>query len=242
MDDAQEERLARWQREMAAEMDRQSQMLGEVLMTVKRQDGRVATLEQWRDEHTDWSTATVGGIEQRIAAIATGVGPQIESIIERVLDSRQTTADAAAYRALVAQYGDPAEGLGRWAALTRLLSSAASRVWLTLATGAAADCGDAGRLARPGDVAGDAAWRAGAVLRAAAGRVGRRGRRAAAADRRHAHRHDGWDGSLRAGPAGPEPAAPAEHHRPRHGGALSADARGQRRAAEMTGVTDAGPR
>lgn len=98
-----------------------------------RTNGRVSGLED-RMEVADRERSSLSA---QIDVIRSQAVPEIESAIERVLARRETDADAAAYRALKARFGDPEEGLGRWSALQRLLSSTASKAWLTMATLAA---------------------------------------------------------------------------------------------------------
>ena len=119
--------LEDWQADMR---DTLSRIETQVMTT----NGRVGRLEG-RMQTADVERAT---LEAQIEAIRVSSVSEIESAIERVLARRETDADAAAYRALKESFGDPESSLGKWAAVTRLFETTASKIWLTLMTGAAA--------------------------------------------------------------------------------------------------------
>lgn len=101
---------------------------------VDHTNGRVRDLES-RMEIADRDRA---GISAQVESIRQHSLGEIEDAIERVLNRRETDADAAAYRALKDRFGDPEVGLGRWQAVTRLFETTASKVWLMAVTSAAA--------------------------------------------------------------------------------------------------------
>lgn len=107
--------------------------LSRIESQVMTTNGRVGRLEG-RMQTADVERADLAA---QVEAIRSSAVSEIENAIERVLARRETDADAAAYRALKERFGDPEEGLGRWSALQRLLSSTASKAWLTMATLAA---------------------------------------------------------------------------------------------------------
>ena len=126
--------LEDWQTDIRDRLADMKTQLGRVETQAIRTNGRVSGLEA-RMQAADTHRADIA---VQVEAIRAQAVPEIESAIERVLARRETDADAAAYRALKERFGDPEEGLGRWAAVERLFTTTASKVWLTLMTGAAA--------------------------------------------------------------------------------------------------------
>lgn len=123
-----------WQTDISTRLTEVQAQLGRMETQAIRTDGRVSGLED-RMEVADRERSTLAA---QVEIIRSQAVPEIESAIERVLARRETDADAAAYRALKERFGDPEEGLGRWAAIERLFTTTASKIWLTLMTGAAA--------------------------------------------------------------------------------------------------------
>ena len=96
---------------------------------IDTQNGRQSAMEKWRDGHQEWSEggrdlianqqAAIVQLQEQMTAVALAcqVTPgNLEHAVERVMDKRQTTADAASYRALTRRFGsDPEESLNRWA-------------------------------------------------------------------------------------------------------------------------------
>ncbi len=118
--------------------DEITRRLDDILTEVRRTNGRVTALEDWRADHTAWSDDMVGEINHRLDAITNGALAQIEAAVGRALDGRETAAKAAKLDALTERFGPDIESdLSRWSAITRLSSSTMLKIWMTIATLAA---------------------------------------------------------------------------------------------------------
>jgi hypothetical protein len=127
--------------------------LGRIEAGVKATNGRVTALEgavtafdQWRASHEVESSARQQLIDDHRAAIervqealtAVSLACQttpgnLRHAVAAVLDERQTTEDAAKYRALTRRFGsDPEESLSRWAGVKTGAKAIGWRVALTV--------------------------------------------------------------------------------------------------------------